>query len=205
MIPVFQTRVALETFGNCLEACLASILELPLSAIPDRIDCIDADAWADQIQVARRKGKSLGDLEAPGLERWDEELLAWLAERGLGMLELEVGKTMSEEAWLELAARDHGGYWIGVYRQGDDWSHALVGCGANLVHNPTRGISATRGYFGALHTVHLLTAANPARIARRLGPELLPDVAGELRTIKVVNRVEDPIDTIYNMRSTAPR
>lgn len=87
---------------------------------------------------------------------------------------------MSEDLWLERARRDHRGYWIGTYRQGDDWSHALVGYGDRLVHNPTRGISATRGFFGELHTVHVLTAADPAKIARRLGPELLPDVAGAL-------------------------
>lgn len=185
MIPIFQTRYAVETFGNCFEACLASILELPLGMIPDRLDYIDADAWADLVQTTRRNGDAVGDLDWPINETYDDDLSAWLEQRGLGMIELEIGrKTMTEQGWLELARLDHRGYWIGSYRQRagapDEAAHAVVGFRELIVHNPTRHATTERAHLGELRTVWILTAANPAKIARRLSPDLLPDVEGAM-------------------------
>lgn len=67
MIPVFQTKFTVED-GDCMRACIASVLELPLDEIPNFT-------------------------EAEGGERnmWDL-LSAWLYERGLALLHLG-GKT----------------------------------------------------------------------------------------------------------------
>jgi hypothetical protein len=184
MIPIFQTRYAVETFGNCFEACLASILELPLRSIPDRLDYIDADAWADLVQRTRAAGDDVGELDQPVPEAYDRDLAAWLEARGLGLLELEVGcKMMTEETWLELARNAHRGYWVGVYRTEAEAAHAVVGFRELIVHNPTRHSTTERRALGELRSVWLLTAANPAKIARRLGPELLPDVEGALEQV----------------------
>ena len=65
MIPVFQTRYSAQTFGNCFEACVASILELPLTAVPDRAQFVNEDAWADLVQRTTRAGGDPGDLDLP--------------------------------------------------------------------------------------------------------------------------------------------
>ncbi|HXE63252.1 MAG TPA: hypothetical protein VN519_06900 [Bryobacteraceae bacterium] len=64
MIPVEQTRTEIG-FGNCWQACLASIFEVPLSEVPD---------W-----------------NAHGEKYWGDEYDRWLAERNLCMMEIAVG------------------------------------------------------------------------------------------------------------------
>lgn len=55
MIPVFQTDLSNET-GDCLQACVASVLELPLTEVPEfkRINKSDpvtiAGVWLEEIQ-----------------------------------------------------------------------------------------------------------------------------------------------------------
>lgn len=52
MIPVDQTRSG-AIDGNCLEACIASILELPLEAVPDLAcrahDGTDGEHWMEPL------------------------------------------------------------------------------------------------------------------------------------------------------------
>jgi len=53
MIRVKQTRFTspLGTVkGNCLQACVASLLELPLMAVPDFV-AMDPDTWVDQFET----------------------------------------------------------------------------------------------------------------------------------------------------------
>lgn len=49
MIPVYQTIFAIPG-GNCLQASLASILELPLDSVPHFAN-IDSDDWWQQLQT----------------------------------------------------------------------------------------------------------------------------------------------------------
>jgi hypothetical protein len=46
MIPVTQTKTHIpgEQRGNCMAACVASILELPIEAIPD-VDAVERAGW----------------------------------------------------------------------------------------------------------------------------------------------------------------
>lgn len=185
MIPVFQTRYAVETFGNCFEACLASILELPLAAIPDRAALVDADAWADRVNQAHIAGgdQAVGDLDLPAeYEAGEEALRQWLEERGLAWFDILIGsaaeKVVPERVWLDVASKVFArGYWIGHTRTAPRaTSHATVWRGASVVHNPSRGWPADKD-LGPLHAATLLVAADPAKIAR-LQP--LPDVAGVL-------------------------
>jgi hypothetical protein len=186
MIPVFQTRTSAETLGNCFEACLASILELPLARVPDRAAHIDAAAWAETVRAARARGgeKAVGDLELPGYDAWENELRIWLGERGLGLLELRIGGSspVSERSWLADFAGQVGGHWIGVHETEHESAHAVVYCAAAIVHNPLRGVLAGE-LLGRLVQAWLLIAGDPRRVVARLGPELLPDVAGRLAEV----------------------
>ena len=42
MLPIYQTKFGKE--GNCFQACLASIMEVPLEAIPEAV-CHEPDVW----------------------------------------------------------------------------------------------------------------------------------------------------------------
>ena len=59
VIPVMQTRLTKAGAANCLQACLASILELPLDAVPDFVNGYDGDG-----------------------HEWLDRCYAWLRERG---------------------------------------------------------------------------------------------------------------------------
>lgn len=185
MIPVFQTRYAAETFGNCFEACLASILELPLTAIPDRAELVNDDAWADQVNRARIAGgeQAVGDLDLPPEYLQGEQLLRdWLAGVGIGWLDLTIGvgaDKIPERRWLEVAAGIlERGYWIAHTRTAPEaTAHATVWFGDTLEHNPHRSWPAGKP-LGPLHAATVLVAGDPALLARTLDP--LPDVAGLL-------------------------
>lgn len=178
MIPVFQTRYAVETFGNCLEACIASILEVPLSVIPDRAAQVDLDAWADLVSRTRfaRGERAVGDLELPAsYELGEEDLRAWLLERGIGWLDLDQVHDQAEA--LDVMGQ-MGGYWIAHTRQSRAaTSHATVWLGRELVHNPSRkAADLDAKALGPIHAITLLVASRPAATVELLGPELLPAV-----------------------------
>lgn len=171
MIPVFQTRTGTEELGNCLEACLASILEIPLSRIPDRRDYV-GEAWPERVRAARARGKrAVGDLVLE-LDEWEAALNAWLADRGLAWLELDLG----DEDLLELPA--FAGYWIGSHRTEHDSSHAVVYLGREIVHNPQRGVLEGE-LLGRLAEATLLVALDVRKVGRFAG-EMLPDIEAAL-------------------------
>jgi hypothetical protein len=180
MIPVFQTRTDVERLGNCAEACLASILELPLDAIPDRTDYLPAD-WLEQVEAARAAGR-LGDLELD-VGPYDDALQAWLNARGLALLELTIGRGgISETDWLETFVALLGpGYWIGTHRTAGEYAHAVVYQGSQIVHNPHPGLLGAEG-LGELIAGAVLLAGDPARAGRPAWTPTLAErgVAGEI-------------------------
>lgn len=187
MIPVFQTRYAVETFGNCFEACIASILELPLSSVPDRAALVDLDAWADEVSRARAAGgeQAVGDLDLPSTyDAGEDELRVWLASKGLVWLDLDIAPGgLTSEVWLEVAERIYSaGYWIGHTRQSRRaTAHATVWKGSAVVHNPHRNGPVDADELGPLFAATVLAAGDPALLARTLEP--LPDVAGALQAV----------------------
>lgn len=190
MIPVFQTRYAVETFGNCFEACLASILEVPLSSIPDRAALVDQDAWADDVAQARIRGgeDAVLDLELPPEYDDGERIVRlWLQERGLAWIDCEIGKAMPMTMWFEIVGRElREAYWISHNVTTRQWKHATVWQGLELVHDPQRGAGLDWRRLGTLTRATLLVAGDPAKIAR-LNP--LPDVAGALNRALRANAV----------------
>lgn len=181
MIPIFQTRYAVETFGNCFEACIASILELPLAAVPDRAQFVDADKWADTVATAQRAGKDVGDLDLPpDYERGELALREWLEDHGLAWFDVWLDdKTITPAGWLEVARGALlRSYWIAHTRTTPSATlHATVWHGAEVAHNPSRGAGLT-ATLGPLLAATLLVAGDPAKTARTLEP--LPDIAGAL-------------------------
>jgi hypothetical protein len=119
MKPVDQTRCncgdsLTEAPGNCWAACIASILEIPLSELPD-----EADYWTP------------GQPQSKSYIPYEKATFAWLLQRGLILVEVKMPD---------------------VYFRGDEWepycilagpsprnplvSHAVVGRGAKIVHDP---------------------------------------------------------------------
>lgn len=201
MIPIFQSRTAVETFGNCYEACLASILEVPISTVPDRASYLgDPAAWRELVESERAAGRDPLDLEQPAelVEGWSRDLRAWLEERGLELLiggvrhrkwpwiEEESDVLGSEEEILRLAGR-FGGYAIGEWTTKAGQGHAVVMQGDRVVHNPLRGLLGNEGLDRLVKvTIPLL---RDVRLFDRHRAEMLPDVAGELERASKMNAI----------------
>lgn len=174
MIPVNQTRHGTEAFGNCYEAAIASILEVPISTIPDRARYIERDEWADLVATTRRNGGDVGELDLPAeYEQGEQELAAWLARRGLAVLLTEIGERRGQcpaPEWMRMVARLRC-YWIATTASGEV-AHATVWLGEDCVHDPG-GRPAGMG-LGSLKYAEVFVAADPAAVARRLAP--LPEI-----------------------------
>lgn len=106
MRPIDQTRFG-DPDGNCLSACLASLLELPLDEVPHFTG-----------------------------EGWRHRLDEWLAARGQWVLAFAPPEPSSLDdaaAWLDAAVR---GYAIVSGRSPRGLLHATVWRGGELVHDP---------------------------------------------------------------------
>ena len=68
MKPIDQTIFGLP-LGNCLQACLASILELPLETVPNFNE--EGEMWFPRCcEWAMRHGFSVIDIDVKGLDEW---------------------------------------------------------------------------------------------------------------------------------------
>ena len=106
MIPVDQDRFGLPD-GNCLAACVASLLELPLAEVPHFAG-----------------------------ERWRADLDEWLRARGLWALMFVPGAATSlaeASAWLDATV---SGFCIVSGQAARGLLHATVWRGGDLVHDP---------------------------------------------------------------------
>ena len=110
MIPVYQTRDGVG--GNCLQAAVASVLELPLDDVPDFVNAPD------------------------GMRTWPLALEAWLTERGLlGMPVAPHGDLGTALAHMAEFYPDEP--YVLAGREGVDGGHAVVGHGGAIVHDPS--------------------------------------------------------------------
>lgn len=116
LIPITQTRVGRK--GNCLSACLASILEIPLQLVPDF--AADTDS--------------------------DEEFLlavdAWLAKKGLRYRQVAVGETAPVGYHTTEGLSPRGGQHAVVAKDGAPvWDpHPPDGTGRGLVRPERYGV-----------------------------------------------------------------
>lgn len=120
MIPVDQTRLMgtlQEPPGNCWAACVASILELPLSEVPDEVD----------------------DWE-PGMDPrkswvpYQKRIHQWLFDRGLVLIEVQA-KHLNYCGPLEIFKSTHC-ILSGPSPRNPEVQHAVVGLGNTIAHDP---------------------------------------------------------------------
>jgi hypothetical protein len=122
VIPVDQTQFAITTderAGNCMQAVLASLLELPLDDVPN-FAAIESDE--------------------PG--KWFLALDDWLHDRGLGIVVIYFGGPDAPEGKLPSAYFPNGLLCVLAGRsKGGPWGHVVVGKideegRAEIVHDP---------------------------------------------------------------------
>ncbi len=112
MIPVFQTMtVANDGEGNCFNACIASILELPLRDVANILPKYEGDYWG----------------------AWDE----WFAGRGLS-IEYRVlhERRKLPQGYCIVAGRSGRVYPEGHRLAGQRIHHACVAFDGVVVHDP---------------------------------------------------------------------
>ena len=106
MVPVFQDKFDNE--GNCLGACIASILELPLEAIPD----------FNEMGMGKERVKNE---HAP----WFKEMRRWLGDRGV-IVAAFTDAGAAESCYINLSGQ----------LPGKSWGHATVCREGTLIHDP---------------------------------------------------------------------
>lgn len=129
MIPVDMTihHAPPEKIGNCFQACLASILEMPLEQVPH---VYEGEGWVDETgRVGMRR------------------LQAWL--RPLGYLYFEIDFEAGWiDAWADLGYLDCHYVFSGMGDRGV--RHATVALNGRMVHDPhpsRSGVKPDEGKF----------------------------------------------------------
>ncbi len=138
MKPVYQTKFggkssALDERGNCFQACLASVFELPLGEAFD-VTHYDTPEWWDQFN-------------------------AWLAEFGLACV--YVTTLAGEDGQVHRPWSESLGYHIGRVDSTtwtDGTRHAVVMKGDEVVHDPNPH-STSEGKVGGVYLFVVLNAA----------------------------------------------
>ena len=119
MKPVDQTRFGIElplseAPGNCWAACIASILELPLSEVPD-----EADFWKP------------GMNHRQSCRIYEPAVMLWLRDKGYILVEVPMkGVFFRGEEWNPPCILS------GPSPRNNEVNHAVVGVGNKIVHDP---------------------------------------------------------------------
>lgn len=161
MIPVFQTRLTREEAGNCFEACVASILEVPIETVPDfGALLLEREPRWPELVAATPPGERLPWPE--GIDELHETIFGvWLRDRGLEAWEFDVPDDVTEEAWLA-GCEKWNRYWIASTQVSPLFRHATVWRGSRFVHQPTPGWPLDPATLGPLRQVTVFVAADPA-------------------------------------------
>lgn len=113
MTPVDQTTFGIDRYpyvpGNCLSACVATLLDVPTRTVPIFLDVRDSH---DGI--------------------WLERLTTWLAYRDFEMRDVEVDVRSPED--LSLVAPSFPYILCGTSVRGRD--HAVIAAGGEIIHDP---------------------------------------------------------------------
>lgn len=106
MIPIYQTR--LGATGNCFEASIASLLNLPLDQVPDLAAYEDNGLWADKLNE-------------------------WLAPKGLAYFEARIARNEIDDFFKH---KDFYHIICGPTARSAKIHHAVVGRKGKMVHDP---------------------------------------------------------------------
>jgi hypothetical protein len=126
MKPVYQTLTEIDPengkFGNCFQACIASMLELPLEDVPHFA----------QLACEREIARGVPPAEAwKGGTDWWYMLNEWLAPRGLYYIEFT-----EVEAWHEDILKQLGYHLLIGKSPRGDFDHVVVARAGEIVHDP---------------------------------------------------------------------
>ena len=143
MKPIDQTRFGMP-FGNCYEACLASLLELPLNDVPD-LGALKTDKDISECTL---------DDSPP---KWEMVLLEWLHSMGVSFYCLKYCKyvvsKLPENALIIVGGLNSNGV-----------SHACIGEKRNekieVIHDP----NPSRGGLKEFETIDIIAPADPMQI-----------------------------------------
>jgi hypothetical protein len=127
--------------GNCFAACLASILELPVGAVPNIYEGADTLYYDPDVAYQRMQ--------------------VWL--RGMGLTLTWSDKPDDHEGEWPTWYPD--GYWIATHVLPDDMPHATVWRGAKFAWDPYPGSNLPEGQLVMMEWLVLL---DPAVLARSL-------------------------------------
>lgn len=114
MLPVYQTKtVHVDGYGDCFNACLASILELPIEEIPEIYPITKGD--------------------------WHNQWRLWLADQGLKIDYLLVDEDEVPDGF-SIASVDTSRVYPDTHRKaGENISHAVVCLKGEVIHDPFPG------------------------------------------------------------------
>jgi len=133
MIPVDQLVLGDPTRGDCLRACIASLLELPAEAVPNFMEGLPVE-WCPKAPLA-----------------WGQAFRAatnaWLEPRGLAYFEIGFAEALPDWAWEVIPP---AGYWIGLGEivAGSGDLHNVVMRGRGLAHDPSPGRRGLERFVG---------------------------------------------------------
>jgi len=144
MIKIFQTRFGgldkpTNEQGNCFQACIASILEIPLK---EAFDCTPYGPSEKGTPVEK--------------DSWYVDFNKWLAERGLASIYLECSRVVP-------AVTQILGYHLAevkstTLKNGE--SHCVVIHNGNLVHDPNPNSKANLDYVFGVYLIVPLDVGN---------------------------------------------
>lgn len=172
MTPIVQRRWHVGG-GDCFEACVASILEVPIEDVPDWHMTIERyePGWCER-NAARIAGTGHDHLEYPdgAWREYKRERKGWLAERGLALLEIDIAphgdaNFTLKQWWRFIGFYGPGFYWIATTRVDPRFCHATVWCGRQPAWNPTPGNVLDRKVLGQIECVSYFMAIDPARMS----------------------------------------
>ena len=146
MKPVVQTITSVEEGGNCLAACLASLLEMPIAVVPNA-----ALIWRD------------GDDEDVTARGW-ALVRDWLETLGLDIWNMGDGDDWRPE-----------GYHLGIYLSPRlaPATHIVVCEGSEIVWDPHPAAAEQPVDPSTLRSIYVLAVRDPMQLVRALNPSAL--------------------------------
>lgn len=116
MTPIYQSRpTTRHKVGNCFEACIATLLDVPLKDVPD-------------MTGKAKEGEVVSDEDALyGLE--------WLRRRGMGYIEIGMQGPLPDLLALMKKMQRHSAY-ILTGRTAGGSVHSVVARGGDIIHDP---------------------------------------------------------------------
>lgn len=138
MKEVYQDKFGVDD-GNCFQACIASIFEIPISTIPHFCQ------------------------EYPYSDEWYREFNKWLDQFGYCTMNFQPGKDENKKAWIEWLEISNFYAVAGVSSTlSANVEHAVVIKGTDIVHDPM-GKNRPKFTFDDIIDIQVILVKDPSR------------------------------------------